>query len=67
MSDSNFGFDYRNNIDNCKFETIYVEIGQISFIKKYENIFDNENYNDFACMETMHEEIEQTYHENFRS
>ena len=36
-----FGINYRNNIDNGKFEPIYEEICEINFIKKYENIFEN--------------------------
>lgn len=55
MSNSNFGTDCTNNINNCQFEAIYDEIGDISFIKKYANIFGNSQYKDFA------KEIEQTY------
>ena len=33
MDNANFGIDCRNNIDNCKFEPIYDEIGKISFIE----------------------------------
>ena len=40
-----------------------IKIGEISFIKKYENIFGNEKYKDFASIETMREEIEQTFNE----
>ena len=35
INNANFGIDCRNNIDNCKFEPIYNEIGEIGFIKKY--------------------------------
>ena len=61
MSNSNFGTDCTNNINNCQFEAIYDEIGDISFIKKYANIFGNSQYKDFACIKTMKKEIEQTY------
>lgn len=43
MNNSNFGIDSRNNIDNCKFEPIYHDIGEVSFIKKYENVFGSKN------------------------
>ena len=33
MDNANFEIDCRNNIDNCKFEPIYDEIGKISFIE----------------------------------
>ena len=32
MNNANFGIDSRNNIDNCKFELIYGQIDDISFI-----------------------------------
>ena len=63
MDNSNFEIDCRNNISNFKFEPIYDEIGEISFIKKYENIFGNEKYEDFTCIERMHEEIQQIFNE----
>ena len=44
MNTSNFGTDFRNNTENCKFEPIYDKIGEISLIKKYETIFGNEKY-----------------------
>ena len=60
-NNANFGIDRQNNIGNCKFEPIYDEIGEISFIKKYLNIFGNEKYKDFPCIEIMRDEIEQTF------
>ena len=53
MNNANFGIDCRNNTNNCKFEPIYDEIGEINFIKKYANIFENEKYKELACIETM--------------
>ena len=55
MNNANFGIDCRNNINHCKFEPIYDEIGEINFIKKYANIFKSEKYKEFACIETMRE------------
>ena len=63
MNNVNFGIDCRNNIDNCKFEAIYDETGEVSCIKKYVNIFGNEKYKDFACIKTIQEEMEQTINE----
>lgn len=31
-----------NKLDNCKFEPIHNEIGKISYIRKYHNLFYNE-------------------------
>ena len=33
LNNSNFGIDSQNNIDNCVFEPIYDEIGEIGYIK----------------------------------
>ena len=41
MNNANFGFDCRNNTNNTKFEPIIDEINEISYIKKYYNLFDN--------------------------
>ena len=35
MNNANFGIDCRNNIDNCQFETMYDEIGNVG-IKEIE-------------------------------
>ena len=41
MSNANFGYDCRNDVNNAKFEPIIGEINEISYIKKYYNLFDN--------------------------
>ena len=41
LNNANFGFDCRNNINNCKPEPIYDEIGEISYIKRFDTVFDN--------------------------
>ena len=61
MNNDNFGIDYRNNIGNCQFETIYDEINEIAYIKKICKIFDNEQYKNFACPETMKEKMKDTF------
>ena len=40
MNNANFGFDYRNSVNNVKFVPITDEINEISYIKKYHNLFD---------------------------
>ena len=61
LNKANFGFDCRNNINNCKPEPIYDEIGEISYIKRFDTVFDNENYRDFYSPQLMREEIIQKY------
>ena len=40
MNNSNFGYDCRNNIDNCQFVPIFDEYREITYINRYHNIFD---------------------------
>ena len=42
MGNADFGFDCRNNANNTKLEPIIDEINEISYIKKYYNLFDSE-------------------------
>ena len=41
INNSNFGFDCRNNLDNCKFVPIFDEYKEITFISQCHNIFDS--------------------------
>ena len=34
LNNSNFGYDCRNNLDNCKFESMFEKIGEITYIRK---------------------------------
>ena len=67
MNNANFGKDCWSNIDNFQFEPIYHEIGEITFIKKYPNIFGNSQSKDFTGVEAMKEEIEQNYNSKLLS
>ena len=35
MNNSNFGYDCRNNLDNCKFFPIFDEFKEITYIGRY--------------------------------
>ena len=59
MDSSNFGNDYRNNIDNCDFKPIYKEIEDDSCIQKHTSLHFNNDYKDFASPETIKQQIEQ--------
>ena len=41
MNSSNFGYDCRNNLDNCKFVPIFDEYKELTYIHRYHNIFDH--------------------------
>ena len=42
LNSANFGYDCRNNIDNCTFEPICNEISEITYINKNYSLFDKE-------------------------
>ena len=60
LNNTNFRYDCRNNLDNCKFEPIYDEIGEITYIRKYHNLFDNK-VSKFVNPSLIEKEIEKTY------
>ena len=41
MNNSNFGYDCRNNLDNCKFVPTFDEYRESTFISRYYNLFDS--------------------------
>ena len=41
MNNANFGNDCRYNRNNTKFKALVHEIEEITYIKKYYNLFDN--------------------------
>ena len=41
MNNTNFGFDCRNNANNLKFEPLINEIDELTYIKRYHNLFDD--------------------------
>ena len=62
LSNANFGYDCRDNSDNCTFEAISNETVEISYIKRYYNFFDKPIYN-FVKSNLHKAEVEKTYKE----
>ena len=62
MDNSNFGFDCRNNLDNCKFNSIFNELGEISYINRYHNIFD-EKVSNFVSTDLVKQHVEEKFHD----
>ena len=60
MNNANFGYDCRNNLNNAKFEPIIDKINEISYIKKYYNLFDNKVSN-FVNSDILERQIEQNF------
>ena len=61
LNNANFGYDCRNNLDNCKFEPINDEINELSFIKRYySNLYDR-NLQPFITSHILKEEIDERF------
>ena len=61
LNNSNFGIDCRNNLDNCYLEPLYDDFSEISYIKKFTTIFNDETFLDFFRPSLLREEISQTF------
>ena len=62
MNNSNFGYDCRNNLDNCKFVPIFEELKVITYIKKYYNFFDPK-VSKFVTPDLIAQEMEEKYND----
>ena len=62
MNNSNFGYDCRNNVDNCKFIPIFDEYKEITFINRYHNFFD-EKVSDFVTADLIKNKTEEEYYD----
>ena len=62
MNNSNFGYDCRNNIDNCKFVPIFDEMKEITFVNRYHDIFDQKVKN-FVTPDLLKQKAEEEFNE----
>ena len=60
MNNANFGYDCRNSADNCYFSPIYDEIDELSYAKRYQNIF-GQSISDFVSSESLERQIEKEF------
>ena len=61
LNNANFGFDCRNNLDNCIFEPISDEISELSFIKRYYNNLFDKDISPFINARILQDEITQRF------
>ena len=59
MNNSNFGYDFCNNLDNCKFVPIFDELKELTYIERYHNIFDPK-ISEFVTADLIKQNIEAT-------
>ena len=60
MNNANFGFDCRNDANNLKFDPLIDEINEITYIKKYHNLFDPK-IKKFVSSKILEDHIEKEY------
>ena len=60
MNNANFGYDCRNNADNCYFSPIYDEIEELSHAKRYQDVFD-QSISDFFSSEILERQIKKEF------
>ena len=62
MNNSNFGYDCRNNLDNCKFNPIFDELNEITNVHRYHNMFDA-TMNDFVTTDIVKQYAEEKFND----
>ena len=67
LNNSNFGNDCRNNIGNCKLDLLYDGLDEISYIKKFTNIFNYDRFSEFFSVELLKEQIKSKYNEKIEN
>ena len=60
MNNSNFGYDCRNNLDNCKFVPISDELKEITYINRFHNIFDPK-ISEFVNPDLLKNDVEEKF------
>ena len=63
MNDSNFGYDCRNNLDNCQFIPIFDEWKEVTKLKRYYNYFD-QKVSKFVTADLIQQEIDEKYYDS---
>ena len=59
VNNSNFGYDCRNNANNCFFTPLFDEIEELSYAKRIQNLFDLE-ISEFVSSKLLESEIDET-------
>ena len=63
MNNANFGYDCRNNLDNCQFIPIFDEMNEVTYLKRYYNYFDKE-VSKFVSTDLIRAEVEEKYNDS---
>ena len=63
MNNLNFGYDCRNNLDNCKFNPIFDELNEITNVNRYHSIF-QKNMENFVSPEIIRQFTEEKFNDS---
>ena len=61
LNNSNFGIDCLNNIDNCYLEPLYDDFSEISYVKNYTTILNDDTFRNFFSPCLLRKEIYSTF------
>ena len=67
LNNSNFGNDCRNNIVNCQLDLLYDGLDEISYIKKFTNIFNYDRFSEFFSVYLLKEQVTSEYNEKIEN
>ena len=62
MNNSNFSYDCRNNLDNCKFNPVFDELGEVTYVNRYHNVFD-EKGSSLVSTDLVKQHIEEKFND----
>ena len=63
LSNSNFGYDCRNNLGNCYFQPIRDEMNELSFIRRYYNNLFDKDISPFITSRILEDEITRKFND----
>ena len=66
MNNSSFGYDCIKNADNWFFAPVFHKIEELSYVKRYQNVFDPE-ISDFVSTKLLEREIDKTFENKLHS
>ena len=63
LNNSNFGYDCRNNLDNCYFQPIKEEMNEPSFIRRYYNNLFDKDISQFITSRILEDKITRKFND----
>ena len=67
LNNSNFGNDCRNNIGNCNLELIYDGPEELADIKRFTNVFSDQNFTEFFIDDVLKKHVEDEFEQKLQN